>query len=107
MTSSNPHNRQIAQPVINMSQDKQIQNVGRNGGNQFGQYAGQVAQKQQGYNAWQYGGIQVAQNAVQNAGVQNGGNQNGLVVVPGIANQNGSRNVIAARVDGTGNGNPA
>nr|GEV70219.1 putative ribonuclease H-like domain-containing protein [Tanacetum cinerariifolium] len=29
-------------------------------------------------------------NAVQNAGVQNGGNHNGLVVVSGIANQNGT-----------------
>nr|GFA31966.1 hypothetical protein [Tanacetum cinerariifolium] len=62
MTSSNPHNRQITQPVMNMSQDRQTQNVGGNGGNQFGQYAGQVAQNQQGYNAWQNGGIQVAQN---------------------------------------------
>nr|GEW35907.1 hypothetical protein [Tanacetum cinerariifolium] len=42
-TSSNPRNRQIAQPVMNMSQDRQIQNVGGNGGNQFGQYVGQVA----------------------------------------------------------------
>nr|GEY57880.1 hypothetical protein [Tanacetum cinerariifolium] len=50
------------------------------------EYAGQVEQNQQGYNAWQNGGIQGAQNAVQNAGVQSGGNQNGLVVVPGIAN---------------------
>nr|GEX96770.1 integrase, catalytic region, zinc finger, CCHC-type, peptidase aspartic, catalytic [Tanacetum cinerariifolium] len=57
---------------------------------EFGQYAGQVAHNQQGYNAWQNGGIQVAQNAVQNLGAQNGGNQNGLVVVPGIANQNGT-----------------
>nr|GEW26035.1 hypothetical protein [Tanacetum cinerariifolium] len=32
--------------------DRQIQNVGGNGGNQFGQYAGQVAQNRQGYNAW-------------------------------------------------------
>nr|GEU89805.1 hypothetical protein [Tanacetum cinerariifolium] len=54
-TSSNPRNRQIAQPVINMGQDRQIQNVGGNGGNQFGQYARQVAQNQQGYNAWQNG----------------------------------------------------
>nr|GFD47996.1 hypothetical protein [Tanacetum cinerariifolium] len=60
MTSFNLHNRQIAQPVMNMSQDRQIQNVGGNGGNQFGQYAGQVAQNQQGYNAWQNEGIQVA-----------------------------------------------
>nr|GFD23385.1 hypothetical protein [Tanacetum cinerariifolium] len=59
----NPRNRQIAQPVMNMGQDRQIQNNGR---------------------------IQGAQNAVQNAGVQSGGNQNGLVVVPRIANQNGT-----------------
>nr|GEY90683.1 hypothetical protein [Tanacetum cinerariifolium] len=38
----------------------QIQNIGGNGGNQFGQYAGQVAQNQQGYNAWRNGGIQGA-----------------------------------------------
>nr|GEV34302.1 copia protein [Tanacetum cinerariifolium] len=47
-TSSNLCNRQIAQPVMNMSQDRQIHNVKRNGGNQFGQYAGQVAPNQQG-----------------------------------------------------------
>ncbi|GJS14827.1 hypothetical protein Tco_0409299 [Tanacetum coccineum] len=45
------------------------------------QYAGQVAQNQQGYNAW-----------------QNVGNQ-------GIANQNGTSNIVAARAEGTGNGN--
>nr|GFD07842.1 hypothetical protein [Tanacetum cinerariifolium] len=66
-TSSNPRNCWISQPVMNMSQDIQTQNVGGNGKNQFGQYAGQVAQNQQGYNTWQNGGIQVAQNAVQNA----------------------------------------
>ncbi|GJR16793.1 retrovirus-related pol polyprotein from transposon TNT 1-94 [Tanacetum coccineum] len=104
-TSSNPRNRQIAQPGMNMGQDRQIQNIGGNGGNQFGQYAGQVAQNQQGYNAWQNVGNQVAQNAVQNLGAQNGGNQNGLVVVPGIANQNGTGNIVAARAEGTGNGN--
>nr|GEU35988.1 hypothetical protein [Tanacetum cinerariifolium] len=37
--SSNPRNRQIAQPSINMSQDRQIQMVGGNGRNQFRQYA--------------------------------------------------------------------
>nr|GEV96104.1 hypothetical protein [Tanacetum cinerariifolium] len=83
-TSSNPRNRQITQP-----------------------YAGQVAQNQQGYIAWQNGGIQVAQNAVQNAGVQNGRNQNGLVVVPGIANQSRTGNIVAARAEGIGNGNQA
>nr|GEZ40184.1 hypothetical protein [Tanacetum cinerariifolium] len=90
-----------------MSQDRQIQNVGGNGGNQFRQYAGQVAQNQQGYNAWQNGGIQGTQNAVQNTGVQNGGNQNGLVVVLGIANQSGTGNIVTARAEGTGNGNQA
>nr|GEV92260.1 hypothetical protein [Tanacetum cinerariifolium] len=43
---------------MNQDEDRQIQNVERNGGNQFGQYAGQVAQNQQGYNAWHNGGIQ-------------------------------------------------
>nr|GEZ26982.1 hypothetical protein [Tanacetum cinerariifolium] len=90
-----------------MSQDRQNQNVGGIGGNQFGQYVGQVAHNQQGYNAWQNGGIQVAQNAVQNTGGQSGGNQNGLAVVPGIANQSGSGNVVVARDEGTGMGNQA
>nr|GEU87223.1 Gag-Pol polyprotein [Tanacetum cinerariifolium] len=75
---------------LKMNQDK-------NGGNQ----------NHQGYNAWQNGEIQVAHNAVQNGGVQSGGNQNGLVVVPEIANQNGTGNVVDARAKGTGNGNQA
>nr|GEV10507.1 hypothetical protein [Tanacetum cinerariifolium] len=78
-TLSNPRNRQIAQPVMNMSQDRQTQNVRGNGRNQFGQYAGQVIQNQQGYTAWQNG----------------------------IANQNGTGNVVAARAEGIGNGNHA
>ncbi|GKD53366.1 hypothetical protein Tco_1286753 [Tanacetum coccineum] len=45
----------------------------------------------------------VVHNAVQNPGVQNVGNQNGLTVVPGIANpnvnQNGNGNVVAARAE--------
>nr|GEV47499.1 integrase, catalytic region, zinc finger, CCHC-type, peptidase aspartic, catalytic [Tanacetum cinerariifolium] len=40
------------------------------------------------------------ENAVQNAGVQNGGNQNGLVIVPGIANQNEIGNIVASRAEG-------
>nr|GFA32376.1 ribonuclease H-like domain, reverse transcriptase, RNA-dependent DNA polymerase [Tanacetum cinerariifolium] len=60
---------------INQEEDRQIQNVRGNDGNQFGQYAGQVAQN-------------------------HGGNQNGLVVVPGIANQSGTGNVVAARAEG-------
>nr|GEX18042.1 hypothetical protein [Tanacetum cinerariifolium] len=102
-TSSNPHNCQNAQPVMNMGQDRQIQNVGRNSGNHFGQYVGQVAQNQQGFNAWKNGGIQGAQNA----GVQSDRNQNGLVVVPEIVNQSGNGNVVAARAEGTGIGNQA
>nr|GFC80142.1 hypothetical protein [Tanacetum cinerariifolium] len=38
-------------------------------------------------------------SSAQNAGVQSGGNQNGLVVVPGIANQNGTGNAVAARAE--------
>nr|GFB35344.1 hypothetical protein [Tanacetum cinerariifolium] len=57
-TSSNPRNRQIAQPVMNIS-------------------------------------------------VQSGGNQNGLVVVPGIANQSGTSNIVATRAESTGIGNQA
>ncbi|GKE23019.1 retrovirus-related pol polyprotein from transposon TNT 1-94, partial [Tanacetum coccineum] len=66
--SSNPRNRQIAQPVQNVEN-------------------------------------RVVQNAVQNPGVQNVGNQNGLIVVSGIANQNGNGNVVAARVKGNAIGN--
>ncbi|GKA46881.1 gag-pol polyprotein [Tanacetum coccineum] len=54
--SSNPRNRQIAQPVLNL-------------------------------------------------GVQNVGNQNGVIVVPGIAHQNRKSNVVVARVEGNANGN--
>ncbi|GKF62350.1 hypothetical protein Tco_0182404, partial [Tanacetum coccineum] len=78
-----------------------------NGGNQFGQYARQIVGNQNGYNAVQNVGNPVIQNAVQNPGVQNVGNQNGLIVVLGIANQNpkGNGNVIAARAEGNANGN--
>nr|GEY16769.1 reverse transcriptase domain-containing protein [Tanacetum cinerariifolium] len=50
---------------------------------------------------------QVVQNAVQNPGVQNVRNQNGLIVVLGIANQNSNEdgNVIAARAEGNAIGN--
>nr|GEV13190.1 hypothetical protein [Tanacetum cinerariifolium] len=67
------------------------------------EYAGQVAQNQQGFNAWKNPGIQGAQNA----GVQSGGNQNGLVVILGIANKSGIGNVVAARAEGTGIGKQA
>nr|GFD32036.1 hypothetical protein [Tanacetum cinerariifolium] len=43
----------------------------------------------------------VVQDAVQNPGVQNVDNQNGLIVVSGIANQNPNRNgnLVAARAE--------
>ncbi|GJR90442.1 hypothetical protein Tco_0214453 [Tanacetum coccineum] len=51
--SPNPRNRQIAQPGMNMGQERQMQMVGGNGGNQFRQYAGQNVGNQNGYNAVQ------------------------------------------------------
>nr|GEZ48614.1 hypothetical protein [Tanacetum cinerariifolium] len=48
--SSNPRNMQIAQPGMNMGQDRQMQMVGGNGGNQFRQYAGQNAGNSARYN---------------------------------------------------------
>ncbi|GJZ58368.1 hypothetical protein Tco_0613862 [Tanacetum coccineum] len=80
--SLNPCNREIVQPGMNMGQDRHIQMVGGNGGNQFRQYAGQNEGKQNGYNAVQNVKNQVVQNAVQNPGVQNVRNQNGLYFRP-------------------------
>ncbi|GKF71717.1 hypothetical protein Tco_0207831 [Tanacetum coccineum] len=74
--SSNPHNRQIAQPGMNMGYDKQIQMVGGNGGNQFTQYARN-----------QNGLIIVLGITNQNV------------------NQNGNDNVVAPRAEGNGMGN--
>nr|GEZ32742.1 hypothetical protein [Tanacetum cinerariifolium] len=84
-------NRQIAQPGMNMGQDKQMQMVGGmnmgqdrqmqmiggNGGNQFRQYAGQNAGNLNGYNA-----------------VQNVRNQN----------QIGNGNLVAVRAEGNAAG---
>ncbi|GJT60736.1 hypothetical protein Tco_1004269 [Tanacetum coccineum] len=97
--SSNPHNRQITQSSMNLGQDKQMQMVGGSGGNQFRQFSGQNVRNQIGYNIVQNFRNPVVQNAVQNPGVQNVGNQNGLIVVSGIANKNpdGNGNVVAAR----------
>nr|GFC56483.1 hypothetical protein [Tanacetum cinerariifolium] len=80
--SSNPRNRQIAQPGMNMGQDRQMKMIGGNGGNQFRQYAGQYAGNLNGYNAVQNVENQVAQNPR----VQNVGNQNGLMGVQGNGN---------------------
>nr|GEZ62748.1 hypothetical protein [Tanacetum cinerariifolium] len=71
--SSNPRNRQIAQPGMNMGQHRQMQMVGGNGGNQFRQYVGQNVKNLNGY------------NDVQN--VEN-------------LNPNGNGNFVAARVEG-------
>nr|GEV47615.1 hypothetical protein [Tanacetum cinerariifolium] len=104
--SSNPRNRQIAQPGMNMGQDRQMQMVGGNGENQFRQYAGQNVRNLNGYNTVQNVGNQVVQNAIQNLRVQNVGNQNGLIGVPGNANQNlnGNGNLVAARAEGNAAG---
>nr|GFB41913.1 hypothetical protein [Tanacetum cinerariifolium] len=59
--SSNPKNRQIAQPSMNMGQDRQMQMVGGNSRNQFRLYAGQNAGNPAGYN--DVIGNQINQNA--------------------------------------------
>nr|GFB19119.1 hypothetical protein [Tanacetum cinerariifolium] len=84
--SSNPRNRQIAQPAMNMGQDRQMQMIGGNGGNQFRQNAGNL----NGY------------NAVQNVGNQDA--QNLRVHNDGIQNQIGHGNLVAARAEGNAAG---
>nr|GEX06993.1 reverse transcriptase domain-containing protein [Tanacetum cinerariifolium] len=107
--SSNPRNRQIAQLSINLGQDRHMQMVGGNGGNQFRQYVLQNVKNSNRYNVAQNVRNQVVQNAVQNLGIQNVGNHNELIVVPGIANPNankiGKGNVIGARAKGHENRN--
>nr|GEU78917.1 hypothetical protein [Tanacetum cinerariifolium] len=73
--SSNPRNRQIAQPCKNMGQDRQMQMIRGNGGNQFRQYAG-----------------------------QNAGNLNGYNEVQNVGNQNGNGNLVAVRAEGNAAG---
>nr|GFC35108.1 hypothetical protein [Tanacetum cinerariifolium] len=96
--SSNPRNTQIAQPGMNMGQDRQMQMIGGNGGNQCRQYAGQNVKNLNGYNAIQNVRNQVAHNPR----VQNIGNQNGLNGVQGNGNQNqiGNGNLVAVRAEG-------
>nr|GEV36496.1 hypothetical protein [Tanacetum cinerariifolium] len=100
--SSNSRNTQIAQPGMNMGQDRQMQMVGGNGGNQYRQYAGNLT----GYNNVQNIRNQVIQTAVQNLRVQNIGNQNGLIGVQGNGNHNqiGNGNLMAARAEGNAAG---
>nr|GEZ23225.1 hypothetical protein [Tanacetum cinerariifolium] len=104
--SSNPRNRQITQLGMNMGQDRQMQMVRGNGGNQFRQYAGQNAGNLTRYNDVQNIGNQVIQNAVQNPRIQNIGNQNGLIGVQGNGslNQIGNGNLVAARAEGNAAG---
>nr|GFD37681.1 hypothetical protein [Tanacetum cinerariifolium] len=52
----------IAQPGMNMGQDRQMQMIGGNGRNQFRQYAGQNAGNLNGYNE--------VQNVENQAGIQ-------------------------------------
>nr|GEV85611.1 hypothetical protein [Tanacetum cinerariifolium] len=98
--SSNPRNRQIAQPHINMGQDGQMQMVGGNGENQFRQYAGQNVGNLNGYSAVQNVRNQVAQNPR----VQNVRNQNGLIGVLGNANLNGNSNLVVVHAEGNAAG---
>nr|GEZ54742.1 Gag-Pol polyprotein [Tanacetum cinerariifolium] len=68
--------------MIRMGQDRQMQMIGGNGGNQFRQYAGQNARNLNGYNAVQNVENQVAQNPrVQNDGIHNQIRNGNLVAV--------------------------
>nr|GFC81546.1 hypothetical protein [Tanacetum cinerariifolium] len=100
--SSNPRNRQIARPGMNMGQDRQMQMIRGNGGNQFRQYAGQNARNLNGYDEVHNVRNQVAPNPR----VQNVGNQNGLIGVQGngIQNQIGNGNLVAVRAKGNAAG---
>nr|GFC62690.1 hypothetical protein [Tanacetum cinerariifolium] len=77
--------KQIAQPGMNMGQDRKIQMVGGNPA----RYNDVIEN-------------QVNQNAVQNLRVQNVGNPNGLIGVQGNGNQNQieNGNLMAARAEG-------
>nr|GEX88185.1 hypothetical protein [Tanacetum cinerariifolium] len=89
---------------MNMGQDRQMQMIGGNGGNQFRQYAGQNAGNPAGYN--DVIGNQVIHNTVQNLRVQNVGNHNGLIGVQENGNQNqiGNGNLVVARAEGNAAG---
>nr|GEV16854.1 hypothetical protein [Tanacetum cinerariifolium] len=93
--SSNPRNTQIAQPGMNMGQDRQMQIVGGNDENQFRQYVGQNIGNLNGYNAVQNVRNQVAQNPR----VHNVRNHNGLIGALKNANLNGNGNLVAARAE--------
>ncbi|GKA25059.1 hypothetical protein Tco_0711092 [Tanacetum coccineum] len=92
-SSSNPRNMQIAQPGMNMDQDRQMLMVEDNVGNQFRPNAQQIARNQNGYNAVQNVGNQLRHNAVQNSNIQK------------TTNQSRNVNVVAVRAKAIGNGN--
>nr|GEV32299.1 retrovirus-related Pol polyprotein from transposon TNT 1-94 [Tanacetum cinerariifolium] len=66
----------------------------------------QTADYTQLYDFLKYNQKEVIQNAVQNPRIQNVGNQNGLIGVPGNANQypNGNGNLVAACAEGNATG---
>ncbi|GJS97881.1 integrase, catalytic region, zinc finger, CCHC-type containing protein [Tanacetum coccineum] len=82
-SSSNPSSMQIAQPGMNMDQDRQMLMVEDIVGNQFRPNA---------------------MHNVGNPGVQIVGNPGGLSVVSEIANQHGDGNVVTAPAEGNSNG---
>ncbi|GJW77944.1 retrovirus-related pol polyprotein from transposon TNT 1-94 [Tanacetum coccineum] len=77
--SSNPRNRQIAQPGMNMGQDRHMQMVEGNDGNQFRQYVGHDVGNQNGYNAIQECRISVFQICSSESGCSDVGNHNGAI----------------------------
>nr|GEW64300.1 hypothetical protein [Tanacetum cinerariifolium] len=91
-SSLNPSNMQIAQPDINIDQDRQMLMVEDNVENQFRPNAVQNVKNQ------------VVLNAVQNSSVQNVRNQNGLSIHLGIASSYGIENVVIAQAKGNHNG---
>nr|GEX19958.1 hypothetical protein [Tanacetum cinerariifolium] len=85
--------KEIAQPGMNMGQDRQMQMVRGSVGNQFRQYAGQNARNPAGYNDV------IGNQVIQNPRVQNVGNQNGLIGVQGNGNQNQIGNGIQLQAE--------
>nr|GEZ32722.1 reverse transcriptase domain-containing protein [Tanacetum cinerariifolium] len=67
-------------------------------------FSEKISRNLNGYNDVQNVKNQVIQNVIQNPRVQNIGNQNGLIGVPGNANQNENANLVAARAEGNATG---
>nr|GEU48737.1 hypothetical protein [Tanacetum cinerariifolium] len=74
-SSSNPLNMQIAQPSMNMDQEKQMLMVEYNVGNQFRPNVRQIAGNQNRYNAVQNVGNQLGHNGVLNSNIQKNENK--------------------------------